>query len=164
MERESGTWLWTSLTVSAVIARELTIASTSINVCGDSLFKLLPGVFKSVVRIVLAVLIYRSQTPSMWLALGGFLIHISQSPTCVCRYCDNWLWYISWKAFQSSLMAPKKLVLLSDLIRRMLPRLPINLLNKGIKESVFNDCATSVWIAQLHMHVNITLYLFNSFL
>ena len=165
LEGESGTWLWTSLIVSVVISHELTIASTYIsNVCSASSFKLLLYIFRSAFRMLLAVLICHSHTPPMWLAKGGFLIHVIQLALCLCRYFYIWLWPISWKAFWSSLIAPTKLVPLSDLIKPMFPCLPLNLLNESIKESVYNDCATSMWIARLYKQVNITPYLFNSFL
>ena len=165
MEGESGTWLWTLLIVSVVIGRELTIPSFSIrNVCSASSFKLYPCVFRRAFRMLLAVLICRFHTPRMRLAVGGFLIDVNQSVPCLCRYCDIWLWSISWKAFWSSLTAPTKLVPLSDLISWMLPCLPINLLNESIKESVSNEYAISMGIARLHKQVNITPYLSNAFL
>ena len=102
LEGESGTWLWTLLIVSIVIGRELTIASTYMsNVCSASSFKLLPCDFRSTFRMLLAVLICRSHTPPMWVAVGCFLIHVIQLASCLCRYCDIWLWSISWKALQS---------------------------------------------------------------
>ena len=144
--------------VSVVIDRELTISSTSIsNLCNALLFKLLLGVLRSAFRMVLAVLICCSQTLPTWLAVGEFLTYVIQLALCVWRYCYIWLWFISWKAFQSLLIAPTKLVPLWDLIRQMLPRLPINLLNESINESV----STTAW---LHKHINTTPYLFYSFL
>ena len=149
-EDKSGTWLWMLLIVSVVIVHKLTIAVTSIsNMCSASLFKLLLFPLKTPFRMILAVRIYHSKTSPMWLAVVRFLIHIIQLPLCVCRFWDIWLWSNSWKAFQSSLIAPTKLFPLSDFIRWMLLSLPVNFLNKNVKESVFEECAISVWIARL---------------
>ena len=48
------------------------------------------------------------------------------------------------RPFAAPLIVPTKLVPLSDLIRWMLSRLPIYLLNESVKESVSNDCEKSV--------------------
>ena len=108
-------------------------------------------------------LLFPNQTQPMWLALGRFLFHVIQSAPCVYRYCDILLWFISWKAFWSLLIAATVLVPLSDLIRQMLPRLPIYRLRKSIKEPVPKECSISMWTARLHKQINITSYLFNSF-
>lgn len=132
--------------------------------CSASLFKLLLFVLRAPFRKLLAVRIYHSKTSPMWLAVGRFLIHIIQLALCVCRFCDIWLWSNSWKAFESSLIAPSKLFQLSDFIRWMLLVLPVNFLNKNIKESVSKECAISMWIERLQKQTKITPSLFNSFL
>ena len=75
------------LIVSVVIGRELTIASTFIsNVCSASSFKLLLCVFRSSYRMLLAVPICCSHTPPMGLAVGGFLILLSN---WLCVFVDT---------------------------------------------------------------------------
>ena len=156
--------LLTSLMVSVVIGLEFTIASTSTsNVCNDSSSKLFPCVLTKASRIPLAVLIYLSQTPPKWLAVGGLLIQVIQSSRCICKYSFILLWFMSWKNFRNSLTAPTNLLPLSDLIRRMYPLLPINLCDVSKRESVSREWATSIWVARLQRHVNMTPSRFNSF-
>ena len=123
----------TSLLVNKKEKVDMTLDVIDCNVSSTSLFKL-----------HLAVLICCSNTPPMWLVVGGFLIHVIQWAQCICRYSDIWLWSIFWKAYQSSLIAPIKLVPLSDLIRQMLSWFPVNRLNESVKESVSKDCNLNV--------------------
>ena len=67
------------------------------------------------------------------------------------------------KDFHNSLTAPTKLFLSSDLICQMLPLLVINLRNASKQESVSREWATSIWIARLQRHVNMTQLCFDSF-
>ena len=80
---DRGIGLCASLMVSAVIGREFSMAYTfTNNGCSDSssrLFQLFPCVLINALRIDLAVLIFLSQTPPMWLVADGFRSQIIQS-------------------------------------------------------------------------------------
>ena len=126
--------LLASLMVSVVTGLEFTIASTSTSsVCNDSLYKIFPCVLNKASRIPLAVLIYLSQTPPMWLAVGELFIKIIQSAPCICKYLLILLSFMFWKDFRNSLTAPMKLLPLSEVICQMLPLFPINLYNVSKK-------------------------------
>ena len=114
----NGTLIWTSLIVSVVFSCEVTIASPSIsNMCSISVFELL-CVLRSAFRMLRAVRIL-FPNPTHVICFGWVSDpYYSISSVCVCRYYDIWLWFISWKASQSSLLAATKLVPLSDLITR----------------------------------------------
>ena len=146
---EKGMSLLTSLMVSVVIGLEFSIASTlTSNICNDLLSKLFPCVLTKAFRIPLAVLICLSQIPPMWLAIGG---------SNLCRAsANNRLFYCGSCLGRISLTAPMKLLPLSELICRMFPLLPINLHNVSKKESVSTELVTSIWIAWLQRHVNMT--------
>ena len=57
---------------------------------------------------LLKVLIWRSQTPPMWLAVGPLSLTSNQSQFSFSISCFTWLWSTSANAFLSSLRAPTK--------------------------------------------------------
>ena len=68
--------LLTSLNKLVVKGREFTIVSTLISkVCSGSSFRLVPWVFNTEVKMVLALLICLSHTPPILLAEDGFCFH-----------------------------------------------------------------------------------------
>ena len=117
-----GTRLWTSDKDSDVMGLVLTIGSTSArNVWSDSSFRLAPCIFSCATKIEHADLIWHSHTPSILLAVGGFLFHWIHWPPCSSRKSLISLWFISEKALFSSALAPTKFVLLSVLMTQTLP-------------------------------------------
>lgn len=60
----------------------------------------------------------------------------------------------------SSCSPPIKFIPLSDLISQTWPVLGTNRGSELIKESVFKEAATSIWIALIARQVNMTPYLF----
>ena len=71
-----GVMLLTSLNKLVVKGREFTIVSTLISkVCSGSSFRLVPWVFNTEVKMVLALLICLSHTPTILLAEVGFCFH-----------------------------------------------------------------------------------------
>ena len=161
---DRGRLLLRSLMVSVVINLEFTAVYTlTCSICNDSLSKLFPCVLIKVLRIPLTFLICLSQTTPMWLSVGGFLVQLIQSTPCISQYSFVLLWFMSWKDFYNSLTASAKLLLLSDLICRMPPLLPINDCSVIKKETVSSEKVVSIWIAFLQGHVNMNPYRFNSF-
>ena len=72
---------------------------------------------------LLTVLIWRSQTPPMWLAVRTLSLSSNQSQFSFSISCFNWLWSISANASLSSLRAPITFEPLSMRIWRTGPRL-----------------------------------------
>ena len=92
--------LLTSLNKSVVKGHQFTIASTWISkVCNDLSFRLVPWVFNKEVKIVLALLICLSHTPSILLAEGGFCFHSIHSPPLSLMKSSVFCWSISARAF-----------------------------------------------------------------
>ena len=120
--------------VSVIIVPEFTMTSTSTSsVCNDSSSKIFPCVLTKPFIIPLALLVCLFQTPPMWLVIGRFLIQVSQSDSCICKFWFILLWFMYSKIFHNSLTAPTKLLPLPDLIWQMLPLLPINFCNVSKK-------------------------------
>ena len=98
-----GIWLCPSLIVSTVNGREFIIASVSIiSVCRDSSSKLCPCVCKREFKIALANLVWCFQISPMWLAAGGFLFQVIQSPPWSWRKFSILLWSISLNVFNNA--------------------------------------------------------------
>ena len=84
---DNGISLLMSLRDSTVRGLELMIASVSAtSVLNPSSLRLWPWVFSKATRIVLALRIWRSQTPPICEAPGGFLYHVIQSVPFCRRY------------------------------------------------------------------------------
>ena len=122
------------------------------------------GFLVMMLRYFLLILFGVPLTPLTWLASVAFLDHISQSTPVFVRKCWIYWWFISWKASFNSLLAPTKVVPLSDVIILTLPRLAMNFFGAKINESVCIEFVISICTALLARHVNIAPYYFSSFL
>ena len=125
-------------------------------------FKIEPCVFSSASRIVSAERIWCSYMPPMCEASDGFFCHLTQSVPLFSRCCLICSWSITSKPFFNSLVAPTKLVPLSNIMDRTAPRLAINLLRAWMKVSVSIAFATSMWTALLAKQMNRVQYHFKS--
>ena len=89
---ESGIWLLVSLKVSTVRGLKLIIDCTyATKVLSVSLFNDWPCVFSNPSKIPLAVWIWRSHTPPICDAPGGFLFYKIQSVLSPWPYWSNWI-------------------------------------------------------------------------
>ena len=112
---DKGCRLVGSIRTSTVRGLRFKMPSTSVIIVNkDSLSRYSPCVFKSDPRMDLAERICRSQTPPIWLAKGGFLCDLIQSPPCSTRKDWIFLSSISIYAFLNSRSAPMKLLPLSE--------------------------------------------------
>ena len=106
---DKGCKLVVSLRTSTVRTLEFKMPSTYvITVNKDSLSRHSLCVFKSDPRMAVAEQICHSQTPPIWLAEGGFLCHLTQSPFCSSRKGWIFLSFISIHASFNSCSEPMK--------------------------------------------------------
>ena len=127
--------------VSTVNDREFRIPSVSAtSVSTDSSSSDFPCFERRDDSIAWADQICLSQTPPMWLAAGGFLIHLTKSPPRLCM--KDWILSlsISLYAFFSSFSHPTKLVPLSEYNTLIFPLRAITRLSACMKESLFRLC------------------------
>ena len=141
--RLNGTVLLTSLnnfTKSVVKRREFAIAWTSIsNISNDSSFRLVPWEFNEEDKMVVTLLIFVSHnTPSIFLAEGGFHFHSIHSPPWSLMKSLIFCYSISTKTFLNLEEAPRKWLLLSDLRSVMFNLWPTYPHKCKMNESVFS--------------------------
>ena len=131
-------------------------------VCKNSSRRLARWAFRRDSKIFLSNLICLSHTPTMLLAVGGFLFNDIPSPPLS---SINWLifwWFISVKDLVSSAEGPTKLVPLSDLISLTFPLWPVNLGKHIRKQKVLKEFVALVWVAWLDRRVSNVPYRFSS--
>ena len=144
-----------SLMVSTVNGREFRIPFVSAtSVSRDSLPSNFPCVERRDDSIAWADLIFLSQTPLMWLAAGGFLIHLTKFPLKLYMKDSILSLSISLHAFFSSFAHPTKLVLLSENNNFIFPLRAIARLSACMKESLPKLWVVSMCIARLAIQVN----------
>ena len=118
---------------STVRGRELTIHSASDNrVLKDSSSREVEWSRSIAVNTFRTERIWRSHTPLMWLAAGGFFFQTIQSQDCSRRKELTRSWSMRLKAFRHSFSAPTKFLPLSEKISLTTPRLARNLLRAWI--------------------------------
>ena len=126
-----------SLSDSTVSGTEFTMHSASVRrVRNDSSLRLFECSIKSADSTLRTDRIWRSQTPPIWLADGGFLFQFIQSQECERRKSPILDWSISLNAFFHSFAVPMKFLPLSDNISLTLPLLAMKRRNAWINESV----------------------------
>ena len=142
----NGIGLWTSNKDSDVMG--LVLASTlASNVRSDSSFRLVPCILSSANNTEWPYLIWRSQTPPLLLAVGGFLFHWIHWPPGSSMNSLIFLCFISENVLFSSALAPTNIVPLSVLTTQTLPLLDTDLW------SAFMKVSDSIWIELLERHV-----------
>ena len=136
--REDG-----SLRLSVVRGRIFNMDITSHNkVLNDSSSNWLPCCSRRTFKTLRVLLIIRSHTTAMLLAVGTLNLNSKSYWCCWRNSCTTWSSIDSIDSF-SSLLAPTKLVLQSHLEILRGPRMLINLLNKLMNESVVRVLTTS---------------------
>ena len=152
--------------VSVARGLELTTASTStISVLRASASKFLPCVMIKAANTCVADLICYFQIQPRWLVAGEVLCYtIQPKPLSWSNDYDfiSSLWCISWKAFSYSFSNPRKLLLFSDLIVRMLLLLLINFLKICVMEFVSILLQTSRYTVLVAIQVKMVLYLLST--
>ena len=162
---EIGVLLSPSLMVSVARGLELATASTStISVLRVSASKFLPCVLIKSANTCMTDLICYFQISPRWLVAGEVLCYtIQPKPLFWSNDCDFIsLWCISWKAFSYSFSTPRKLLLFSDLIIRILLLLPINFLKICVMEFVSILLQTSRYTVLVAIQVKMVLYLLST--
>ena len=127
-----------SLMVSTVNGCEFRIPSVSAtSVSRESSSRDSPCVERKDGSITWADQICLSQMRPMWLAAGGFLIHLTESPPRLCM--KDWIFSlsISLYAFFSSFSHATKMVTLSEYNTFIFPLRAITCLSSYMKESLF---------------------------
>ena len=134
--------------------------ASAIRVRRPSSLSWLPWSLSRADRMFLTVLIWRSQTPPMWLAWGGLK---TNSHPFLTRYSRTLSQSISFRASDSSRIAPTKLVPMSE---RSCDTVPLKLMKRRMafmKLSVDMALAISRWIPWLAGQVNSTPHRLSSF-
>ena len=95
---------------SHVTYLEFKILSTSANnALKDSSFRISPWVLSNELSVFRAEQIWRSQTPTMLIAIGIFSLEVIHFPPISIKKLLVLVWFISLNAFLSSILAPNKI-------------------------------------------------------
>ena len=126
-----------------------------------------PGLLKTAFIALRTLLISLSQTPDMWLAVGGWKRHLSKSylNQSASYECSSLLICTSFSSRterRSSLSASVKFVPLSDQISLGQPRTEMNRRRAKINVSVSKELTSSMWTARLLKHTNMQPYTFDN--